>query len=221
MDKKRYESIMKRDFKYNLELYIFNLILYDNVDNASPEKFRDFGPGDELINDYRKACQLNTGNFKKTTINKIDELFESWYKDRDLKEYKEMFYSEFVKKLEFDKFKEVFTKDHTKNQCHYCGITEADILNLIDKESDKIKTKRLLTRGKSMEIDRINPFGDYSESNIILSCYWCNNAKTDEFSYEEFKDIIAPGITKVWSKRLGREIIAPSNRDKNKNNERK
>ena len=212
MDKKRYESIKKRDFKYNLELFIFHLILHDNVNNATPEKFKNFEPGDELINDYRKACQLNSGDFQETTIKKIDELFESWYKDRNLKEYKDLFYREFSKKLNFDKFKDIFTEDHTKNQCHYCGITEADILDLIKKESDNIKTKRLLTRGRSMEIDRINPFGDYSKNNIILSCYWCNNAKTDEFSYEEFKYMIAPGITKVWIGRLGREIKAPSKR---------
>ena len=34
-----------------------------------------------------------------------------------------------------------------------------------------------------------------------MACYWCNNAKTDEFSPEEFKPI-AEGIRKAWNERL-------------------
>ncbi|WP_188117205.1 hypothetical protein [Campylobacter concisus] len=45
-----------------------------------------------------------------------------------------------------------------------------------------------------------------------MACYWCNNAKTDEFSPEEFKPI-AEGIREVWNKRLGelgmKEIDVP------------
>ena len=99
MDKKRYESIMKRDFKYNLELFIFDHILHDNVKNATPEKFKDFKPGDELANKYRKACQQKSGDFEKTTIEKIDKDFIDWYTDRDLKEYKDIFFTEFAKKF--------------------------------------------------------------------------------------------------------------------------
>jgi len=217
MDKKRYESIMKRDFKYNLELYIFHLILYDDVNNSTPEEFKCFKPEKKLIDDYRKAHQMKSDElFKNKSIKEIDSAFDKWYDKRELSVYKNLFYDIFKEKLKEQDFDQLIIKE--KNQCHYCGIKESDIEELI-KYTD-IKTKRLLTRGRSMEIDRINPFGDYSENNIILSCYWCNNAKTDEFSYEEFKDMIAPGMTQVWSKRLGRPIKAPSNRIKNKNNAR-
>ena len=37
--------------------------------------------------------------------------------------------------------------------------------------------------------------------NLVFSCYWCNNAKTDTFSSEEFK-IIGKEIGKIWKKRL-------------------
>jgi len=39
-----------------------------------------------------------------------------------------------------------------------------------------------------------------------MSCYWCNNAKTDEFFVDEFKEI-ARGINYAWQKRLGNEIV--------------
>jgi 5-methylcytosine-specific restriction endonuclease McrA len=63
--------------------------------------------------------------------------------------------------------------------------------NRIDKliSKDKVYTKRLYSRGRSLEIDKIEPNEDYTRDNIVLSCYWCNNAKTDEYTYDEFKRI--------------------------------
>jgi len=34
-----------------------------------------------------------------------------------------------------------------------------------------------------------------------MSCYWCNNAKTDEFTAEEFA-VIGKAIAMVWHDRL-------------------
>lgn len=61
-----------------------------------------------------------------------------------------------------------------------------------------------------MEIDKIESDKEYAKCNIVLSCYWCNNAKTDEFSLDEFKSI-AKGINAAWNKRLKpeKEIIFP------------
>jgi len=40
-----------------------------------------------------------------------------------------------------------------------------------------------------------------------MSCYWCNNAKTDEYIPSEFKEI-ARGINHVWNKRLEKDGIS-------------
>ena len=69
-----------------------------------------------------------------------------------------------------------------------------------DLNNLEVKTKR--ARGYSMEVDQKNAFAGYSDKNCVASCYWCNNAKTDEFNYDEFKEKIAEGITGVWNKRL-------------------
>jgi hypothetical protein len=52
-----------------------------------------------------------------------------------------------------------------------------------------------------LEIDRKNSNFEYSENNCVLACYWCNNAKTDEFTFEEFQ-IIGTTMRYVWQKRL-------------------
>jgi len=75
-----------------------------------------------------------------------------------------------------------------KQKCYYCGITEEEIRKLIDNK--KIVTKRLLTRGKRLELERKEPNKPYDDlENLVLCCYWCNNAKTDEFTEGEFRKI--------------------------------
>jgi len=69
-------------------------------------------------------------------------------------------------------------------QCYYCGCGEEEINKFYN--SDKSKRKK---RGKRLEIERINPNEDYEEKNCKLSCYWCNNAKSDTFTEHEFKSI--------------------------------
>lgn len=93
-----------------------------------------------------------------------------------------------------------FKKWHetTEKKCYYCGITEIQINELFQKK--KIYTKR--NRGKKLEIERLLPNEPYNNiENLVFSCYWCNNAKTDTFSSEEFK-IIGKVIGEIWKKRL-------------------
>lgn len=85
-------------------------------------------------------------------------------------------------------------------ECHYCGLTEQQIEVLIS--NGYIESKRLETRGRSLEIDKKNPNGSYLEDNIVLSCYWCNNAKTDTFSYVDFKTFIGPAFKELWKHKM-------------------
>jgi hypothetical protein len=98
--------------------------------------------------------------------------------------------------LSLEKFIDIITKD----RCGYCGISIDDILKLSES---KLYTKR--ARGYVMEVDQIDASGGYTTENCIACCYWCNNAKTDEFSVEDFKEI-ARGINVVWKSR-GADII--------------
>lgn len=88
----------------------------------------------------------------------------------------------------------------TGKKCHYCDITEPQIKSLI--ESGQINTKRLPTRGRSLEIERREPNESYDNTeNLVFSCYWCNNAKSDEFTEGEFQ-AIGRRIREIWKQRL-------------------
>ena len=104
-----------------------------------------------------------------------------------------------------DRFKNIFPIDSFNNMrdntptCSYCGISLAQIEEL--GKRGKLNNKRSDTRGYTLEIDRKLPNLEYSKENCCMACYWCNNAKTDEFSPKEFKPI-AEGIRKAWNERL-------------------
>ncbi len=86
-----------------------------------------------------------------------------------------------------------------EEKCCYCGISQVQIDLMY--EQGLVETKR--SRGAILEIERLLPNESYDNTaNLKLACYWCNNAKTDTFSCDEFKKFIAPGIRKVWNDRL-------------------
>jgi hypothetical protein len=78
-------------------------------------------------------------------------------------------------------------------KCHYCETSLFDIRRLLNAG---IINGRLVRggslRGPNFELDRTDPFGEYSEVNCVLSCYYCNNDKSNTFSYEIYKNTIGP-----------------------------
>lgn len=70
--------------------------------------------------------------------------------------------------------------------CCYCQCTDIELKKFYElKYSEKVKR---VNRGQSLEIERKKDI-EYTEENCELSCYWCNNAKSDVFTYDEFKYI--------------------------------
>jgi 5-methylcytosine-specific restriction endonuclease McrA len=112
---------------------------------------------------------------------------------------------------------ETFQQLTRATKCHYCGVTPDEIvamadLGLLNKKKD---------RGWKLEIDRLDSNFEYRPDNTVMCCYWCNNAKTDEFTSNEFIQI-AKEIRKVWDNRLratrftdGGEGIKILNKDDN------
>ena len=100
----------------------------------------------------------------------------------------------FLSTFSLEKFEELIGND----SCHYCGITVPEIEKLADRQ----QLYKKVDRGWSLEIDRINSNYEYKRNNCVMACYWCNNAKTDEFTEEEFLEV-GKAIRKVWNMRLG------------------
>ena len=92
----------------------------------------------------------------------------------------------------------------TPKVCYYCSLPETALTELHDQPGHI--NKRYPKRGKSLEIDRKQSDLPYSViDNLVLACYWCNNAKTDTFTEAEFRQV-GQSIKIIWETRLNRQL---------------
>jgi 5-methylcytosine-specific restriction endonuclease McrA len=87
---------------------------------------------------------------------------------------------------------QLYKRDGRK--CHYCGIDEKDFFSIW---GEFYGSKR---RGSTLEVDRKDNSRGYEIDNCVLACAVCNNAKSDKFSYDEFKRV-GEVIKGIWQSR--------------------
>ena len=103
---------------------------------------------------------------------------------------------------DFNSFKDWYLKIENSKRCAYCGITEDELGQLWDIAEHKGQKLTKRSRGRKLELDRMEPNLHYKDfDNIVYACYWCNNAKTDTFTHEEFQEV-GKVFSKIWKKRL-------------------
>jgi hypothetical protein len=188
----------------------FNLLLYNHIrnndnDEVTEKKLKEFKieSNPDVLEEYLKVYWQEEEDIEinEKRIDRIYTEMKQWKDDNesvseDLQKYyiKNIFPTEVFTEDEFNTF---FQGDI---ECEYCHITEDDISNLIGKQQIN---KKHITRGWSLEIDRKKPNLEYSKDNCVWCCYWCNNAKTDEFDNIEFQPI-GDAIKSIWDARLSR-----------------
>ncbi|MFY0253580.1 hypothetical protein ACDQ55_06450 [Chitinophaga sp. 30R24] len=201
---RKYSEIRKRAFENFINIRLFHFFIQSpSISEPNVDELIKLPVQKELYDLYARCHQMVSTavvpGYAHITMGVLDKLYKNWY-DRNIHQIsvleKEFLESHFFSKEEFLKF---YGADETDRNCTYCKIFESEIKNLA--ESGWIKTKRHLTRGKFMELDRKDPFAPYTKDNVALCCYWCNNAKTDEFSIDEFAGI-GNAMTRIWTDRL-------------------
>lgn len=87
----------------------------------------------------------------------------------------------------FPQFQAWFKQDVFDKGCFYCGLTNSESLALYNKRYHATRGGK---RGKRLELDRKDPSMNYDLlDNLVWCCYWCNNAKSNFFSANEFMPI--------------------------------
>lgn len=201
--KTRYKRKAIDSFKTKLNIYLFYKAIWQELDNLTLEDFRNFKITEILVDEYSaKYWQLEETSLvhwssgKSLEIKAIyDQIKIAETDNADLfaglkKDYIDYSFPILFKFSEFERMLE-------GKSCKYCGITKYKILDLAD--AGKLYKKSF--RGWSLEIDRRNSNFEYFPDNCVMSCYWCNNAKTDEFTADEFMSI-GKAIGKVWDIRM-------------------
>jgi len=174
--RKRYKDVLLRDFTNKIKFKDFQALCDKGVSI------------EEFSHDLHHKSPMDSIGDKK-----IGDLVQKFYEKTYNQKFSDINYADYKFDLTWEKFIQMMIEDN----CAYCGISMKQINEI------KLYTKR--ARGYSMEVDQKDPYGFYSDSNCVACCYWCNNAKTDEFTVSEFKEI-ARDINNIWRQR-GADII--------------
>ncbi len=196
--KKKYNSKRDDSFVSFMRTVGYNLSLYTkNIDSKLYEELQ------KRIVEHDKAIRCR--EIKKYACEYYQYLDDDSNPEsnKKLKEFYDASKDEYdeckiayQKRYEYNFSFTAFVKLLIKSSCSYCGISLEQLKSL--RKKWKIHSKS--GRGFSLEIDRKSPNLEYTEKNCCMSCYWCNNAKTDEFNVTEFEEI-AKGINAAWNKR--------------------
>jgi len=185
----RYNDIAKRSFKSKWNLYLFEKFIAGTQQNIHIDDFKKYIIKPEMVDNYTKDYWQNIKS------NKMANEIHKWKKEN----------YDCVRVLEkdyCDDFENIFPINDFNNlikekECHYCHISLDALYILFDNKQIRKKN----TRGWELEIDRCDSNLEYTKDNCVMACYWCNNAKTDEFCETDFIDI-GKEIRKIWEQRL-------------------
>lgn len=194
----KYRSKAQSSFKTKLDLFLFAKSLIPDENELDYHDFQSFKINKSLVKQYSAEFWQfeNEYNIAGRTIGSIynhivrlkkeyNNLIKQWEKRYCESEFDVIFpLQDFVALLNIGK-------------CEYCNINEEDI----DDLADHLKLWKKSHRGWSLEIDRKDSNYEYTKNNCVMACYWCNNAKTDEFTHEEFRKV-GKVIKKIWADRL-------------------
>lgn len=95
--------------------------------------------------------------------------------------------------VDFEQFKNWYNSQ--EKMCHYCGLREEESQKIVMTgilKANRFPQNGVLGRGQSrgmwLELDRVLPKEHYSLENCVLSCYFCNNDKSDVFHGQDYKE---------------------------------
>lgn len=196
----RYREKADDSFRTKLNMYLFDKATSKDWENVSLNDFVHFKITQELVHLYTtEYWQYEPEHKLKNNLTNDEVYRQISQKEKELAPLIEEFRKDYIEKRFPDIFPvEVFREMvESAKHCEYCGISIEEILMLADRKQLHKKNYR----GWSFEIDRIDSNFEYKRDNCVMACYWCNNAKTDEFTLDEFK-LIAKEIGGVWERRM-------------------
>jgi hypothetical protein len=201
---KRYKEVVKRSLDRHLDLFLTAHFLRSptqDLTHATAEAYETFQLRPSEWAHYLRSHQakrLDAAFGSASTVGALDQAIKAWWvnqKAQGLHAFQQAHQQHCISEADFN----MLFPAGTELACAYCHLTEGDFQRLI--RAGQVQTKRLRTRGTTFEIDCRDPRLGYTANNLALCCYWCNNAKSDEFIDEEFQPV-AEALERVWRQRL-------------------
>ncbi len=154
------------------------------------DQYKNWTPGQarktyDSINDfYLTELEINVDELKQLKIDfkMINDFYSKYFSPQrqDLFENYEYFLKWYNKKNE---------------SCHYCGITQTELHRIVESRNGYLTLNKKQHRSKgTLEIERLNPSLGYTYVNSVLSCPFCNNAKSNLISEDDWRKFFVPAM---------------------------
>lgn len=79
--------------------------------------------------------------------------------------------------------------------CNYCGISQSKLHKIVESRKGKLTLNQKTKRSKgTLEIEKRDPNLGYTYENSILACPFCNNAKSNLISEEDWRKFFVPAM---------------------------
>lgn len=133
---------------------------------------------------YQKELEINQNelNQLRNYFKRFNDLHTRYFNEQR----KELFESP-------EKFIEWYDKQG--ESCNYCGITQSDLHKIVESRNGKLTLNQKTKRSKgTLEIEKLNPNHNYTFNNSVLSCPFCNNAKSNLISEDEWRVFFVPAM---------------------------
>ncbi|AOM77384.1 hypothetical protein [Pedobacter steynii] len=95
-------------------------------------------------------------------------------------------------RISFQEFSDWVAAAGSPERCHYCGTSSGQCAKLFELQDggNRYQATRGGRRGRRLELDRRDASKAYDElDNLVWCCYWCNNAKSNFFTEDEFMPV--------------------------------
>lgn len=84
--------------------------------------------------------------------------------------------------------------------CNYCKITQSDLFKIVSIRNGNLTINKKTKRSKgTLEIEKLDPSEGYSLENSVLSCPFCNNAKSNLILEDDWRKFFVPAIKNYYN----------------------
>lgn len=85
--------------------------------------------------------------------------------------------------------------DKHRESCNYCGITQSELQRIVESRNSNLTLNQKTKRSKgTLEIEKLNPSQGYTFDNSVLCCPFCNNAKSNLISEDDWRKFFVPAM---------------------------
>ncbi len=109
----------------------------------------------------------------------------------------------------FSDYKKLLKWYNDQNECcNYCQISQADLFKIVSARNGNLTLNQKTKRSKgTLEIEKLNPNVGYTPENSVLACPFCNNAKSNLISENDWRTFFTPAMKEYF-----KNILADENR---------